>query len=151
MPSISRRTLQEIRRRLKDPALIAAVNASLKPKRGVVKARRVRKVKTADKRNMTREIRAYVFGRASGNCECGCGRRLDPGELDHFFGRGRVETAHTCWALSHACHQAKTLNQPSRGQWLLAFAAHCRRHHYVGERERAEAALQFYRAKTGES
>jgi hypothetical protein len=70
-----------------------------------------------------------LAARAGGLCECGCGRRVPPGEADHFFGRAKVEEQEfNCWILHPWCHQQKTLNAPSWDYWALRFIAHCGRY-----------------------
>jgi hypothetical protein len=94
---------------------------------------------------MNREVRAAVFERAAGMCECGCGHPLgESGHLDHFFGRRNApETTATCWALRDVCDLRKTRNEPSAAQWLRLFMEHAEKHGYIEERTRAENRLFF--------
>lgn len=98
----------------------------------------------------TKRIRAAVFARAKGRCECGCRRWItsESGQLDHQFGRAKVPQAvSNCWALSIACHEAKTLNHPSAAAWLQRFAWHAGKHGYLAERELALAKLNVLQVK----
>lgn len=98
----------------------------------------------------TTRIRVAVFARAKNRCECGCGRWItnETGRLDHFFGRGKVPQAvGNCWALSIACDERKTLNQPDAAGWLKRFAYHAGRHGLFAERELALAKLAVLIAK----
>jgi len=64
--------------------------------------------------------------RCRGHCECHCGAKVPPGEVDHFFGRAKAEESEaTCWVLSVRCHYAKTRNSPDASTWFRRFAAHC--------------------------
>lgn len=111
----------------------------------------VKREKKATKREQRADVRAQVMARAGGQCE---GRHMTangrclwhcagaPLELDHFFGRGRVESAETCWALCSSCHHVKTRNYPSSAYWLERFIAHAERHGYHTEAERARARLE---------
>lgn len=100
---------------------------------------------------MNKKVRAAVFARAEGVCECGCGKSLDnapeaTGELDHFFGRDS-ETVETCWALRRDHHREKTDGFPSAGYWCLLFLAHCRRHRLFDAAEQAQKKLEWHAAK----
>lgn len=91
----------------------------------------------------TKKLRALVFARAKGRCECNCGRALgESGHLDHMFGRARVPEAFSnCWALALSCDAAKTNNYPSAAFWLRRFRAHCRKHGFGAELDRADARM----------
>ena len=91
-----------------------------------------------EKKLSLKKIRALVFARAKGRCECGCQRPITPetGRLDHFFGRSRAESVETCWGLSVQCDEAKTNNRPSSIVWCRRFFVHARRHGYAEEIER---------------
>ncbi len=98
----------------------------------------------------TKRLRAAVFKRADGACECGCGAFIteESGRLDHFFGRAKApESMSTCWAICLGCDQAKTLNYPSARYWLERFVDHAQRHGYSAEVERAFAKIDVLRAK----
>ncbi len=97
----------------------------------------------------TKKLRALVFARAKGLCECGCGRVLgESGHLDHAFGRAKVAQAvENCWALALKCDDAKTSNRPSAAFWWKRFRAHCERHGYGGWQACAEVKLEVLRAK----
>jgi hypothetical protein len=82
-------------------------------------------------------VRAAVFTRAAGRCECG-GTEITSrsGHMDHFFGKARSENVETCWALCASCDHDKTenripgTNQVSRRWWLERFRRHCILHGY---------------------
>ena len=94
----------------------------------------------------TREIREAVFERAGSGCE-GC-LVYFPVALDHFFGRGKEPQAEaSCWALCEKCNHFKTINDPSAAHWLRLFIAHCEKHGYVAEAEKAAAKLEVLKAK----
>jgi hypothetical protein len=97
----------------------------------------------------TKEIRAAVFVRAGGWCECKCGRRLtENSQLDHAFGRSRApESVATTWALRIECHDQKTQNRPSAAHWLKRFGEHCKRYGFTAELELARAKYLTLRAK----
>lgn len=97
----------------------------------------------------TKKIRAAVFARAKGKCECSCGRSLgESGHLDHFFGRAKmVESERTTWALCLFCDHHKTINKPSASFWLRRFRVHAKKHGFTGELERAEAKLAVLACK----
>lgn len=74
-----------------------------------------------------KRLRAAVFLRARGRCECGCRRSItaESGHLDHHFGRAKAEESMaTCWALHPTCDDAKTNNRPSAIHWLRKFYRH---------------------------
>lgn len=83
-----------------------------------------------------KELRAAIFERSEGRCECGCKRRITwrsynlPGfEPDHFLGRARApQSPVNTWALAPECHRAKTENKPSRRWWLTTFLQHLQAH-----------------------
>jgi hypothetical protein len=108
---------------------INGLRRAMEPKRSI-KASRVRKTaKRATKKEETAAVRDLVMERADGFCEA-CEINFDPdlrpGELDHFWGRGKEkQTAENCWALCRGCHRAKTDNVPSRSYWLAQFGNHC--------------------------
>ena len=128
-------------------ATVTELRAALKPRLSKPMRRaRVEGVKAARaaKNAETASIRAAVFLRAGGRCEH-CGRHfgdLDPGELDHFFGRGKVpQTDRNTWALCRGSHREKTKNDPSASYWLVQFIAHAERHGFSAEAERARKRL----------
>lgn len=83
---------------------------------------------------MNQDLYALLAARAQGKCECGCGRHVPPGEVDHFFSRARApENEFTCWVITPACHRAKTDNRPNASHWLLKFIRHCGRWSIGGE------------------
>lgn len=93
---------------------------------------------------MTPGLHTLLITRCRGSCECGCGAKVPPGELDHFFGRAKAEESEaTCWVLSVRCHYQKTRNSPTSSEWFRRFIAHCRRHGYAEAQRRAEARLDF--------
>ena len=94
----------------------------------------------------TREIREAVFERAGGLCEaCEFSRSLS---MDHYFGRGKEpQSVANCWALCLKCDREKTENKPSASYWLANFIAHCEKHGYVAEAEKAAAKLEVLKAK----
>jgi hypothetical protein len=67
--------------------------------------------------------------------------------MDHYFGRRVQQTVANCWALSVGCDRRRTENQPSAAYWAAAFLAHCCRHDYAAEAERAGARLLVLKAK----
>lgn len=94
----------------------------------------------------TREIREAVFERADGICE-GC-HDENAHAMDHHFGRGKEpQSVANCWALCAECDFRKTNNTPSAAWWLETFIAHCEKHGYVAEAEKAAAKLEVLRAK----
>lgn len=96
---------------------------------------------------MTSILYAAIVARANGRCEC-CGDPVPPGELDHFFGRAKVqESIENCWLLTPACHYAKTRNHPSARAWLRKFLAHAERHGYLEAQIRAESKDAWLKAK----
>lgn len=117
-----------------------------RPKRKAIRPCSLKAQKS--KRDETAEIRAAVFARAKGLCECGCGAPLGldsapfPPSLDHFFGRGHVKQAvENCWALAFGCDRGKTANYPSARFWLEKFALHCDCHGYLAEAAKARARI----------
>jgi len=93
---------------------------------------------------MDQDVRHAVIVRSQNRCECGCGRKIPPGELDHAFGRAKAEeTVETCWMLSVQCHFEKTRNHPDASTWLRRFAEHCDRHGYTEAASRARARFDF--------
>jgi hypothetical protein len=93
---------------------------------------------------VTPELHAQLTTRCRGRCECQCGARVPPGEIDHFFSRSKAaEGTDTCWVLSVRCHYEKTRNHPTSSEWLRRFIEHCKRHGYTESQQRAEARLQF--------
>ncbi len=98
---------------------------------------------------MNKEIRRYVFARANGICECGCGKPLDESsQLDHVFGRAKAEESiENCWALTLQCHDDKTNNRPNAARWCGNFQEHCNRHGYLEASKRAYAKLMVQKFK----
>jgi hypothetical protein len=94
---------------------------------------------------MDAELHRRLLIRCRGRCECGCGAKVPPGEVDHFFGRPprADENETTCWVLSVRCHYAKTRNSPSNAFWQGRFAEHCRGLGYYESMHRAEARKHF--------
>lgn len=93
---------------------------------------------------MDSSLRARLITRAHGLCECGCGRPVPPGEVDHFFGKAKAEeTDATCWVLTVDCHFEKTRNHPKISVWLERFITHCRKHGYNEAILRAQARLVY--------
>jgi hypothetical protein len=126
------------------------LRAALKPSpkaRAFSRAKReAKKTKAQGKKEKRQSVRAAVFERAGGECECGCGRVFgpaDPGELDHFFGKAREESVESCWALTRWCHHQKTVNAPSAAEWLARFAGHCAKYLYWDTWRHAKSRLQF--------
>lgn len=123
---------------------------ALAVKPAVRERKKLKAAKKAEKRDETAEIRAAVVKRADGRCECGCDTFVteETGELDHFFGRGKVrQTERNTWLLSRECHRAKTNNSPSRAAWLNRFIAHCDRHRFTSEAWHAETLRKTVEAK----
>ena len=130
--------------------LFAIVQAA--PRQGLVRRLRLRarSVEAKVAAEELADIRAFCFARAKGHCECGCGRAFapfDPGELDHFFGRGRAESRETCWALSAYCHKRKTLLEPDAETWFRRYIEHAYLHSYEEQQQWAEARLAFVIAR----
>jgi hypothetical protein len=97
----------------------------------------------------TKKLRATVFARAKGRCECGCGRHLgESGHLDHAFGRAKApESERNCWALALVCDDAKTANRPSAAHWCDRFYLHAIKHGFHEEAERAATKILALVAK----
>lgn len=106
-----------------------------------------KKAKTAKrktKRQATKDVHAAVWARSGGRCEA-CEKFLgsfDPGEMDHFEGKARSESAETCWRLCASCHRRKHAAEPSRASWLRAFLAHCCRYDYTAPALKASDELE---------
>ena len=119
-----------------DEDVVRAIRAELE--RALSKRPPRRSKKTAKERKATSSIRTEVFKRAGGCCECGCGRSFsdfDPGQLDHFLGRGKApQSVENCWALMKACHLSKTRNSPTAAYWLRIFVNHQQRYGYDSRR-----------------
>lgn len=93
---------------------------------------------------MDSALHQRLLERCKGRCECGCGAKVPPGEIDHMFGRAKAEESEaTCWVLSVRCHFAKTRNSPDAATWLRKSIDHCRTYGYAESRLRAEARLHF--------
>jgi len=126
------RAIREVLRAADREDLVKAVDSALRPKRAVTSARKVRRIKTAARRQKTSDIRDLVAARASGSCEaCGSVHEL---QLDHFFGgssRKALESVDTCWLLCAECHRQKTVNLPSPTVWLARFMIHAKSHGYT--------------------
>lgn len=138
-----------VRDRLLDPAIIElrAALTPRKPKPLAVASREARVSRRAAKGYETDEIRRQVLERAGGACEVpGCYiifSTLNPGELDHFHGRGKAkQSVENCWQICRGDHRNKTNNRPSAAWWLERFIAHAERHGYRAEAERARARLE---------
>lgn len=97
----------------------------------------------------TQKLRALVFARAKGLCECGCGRALgESGHMDHAFGRARApESLATCWALALQCDDDRTNNRPSAAYWCDRFYVHAIKHGFHEEAHRAAIKIQVLIAK----
>ena len=93
--------------------------------------RKAAKAGRAERTGARAALRAAVFSRAAGRCEC-CGLEITTrsGELDHYFGRARSENVETCWLLCRTCHGEKTENRPNRRWWLERFRRHAVLHGY---------------------
>lgn len=127
--------------------------------RGSPKKKLARKVNSAAKRASrqlknwnTAEIRRQVVNRADFHCECGCGfwLQFDAGQLDHFWGRGKVrQSVKNTWLLAAHCHRAKTNNEPSATHWLAAYAAHSEKNGHVDEWRKASDRLAFVLRRAG--
>ncbi len=127
-------------------AAASELRSALVPRRSVAAAAKVRGQKKRAKKSQTSDIRAAVFERAGGKCECGCGgvafTPYDLGELDHFWGRSKErQSVENCWALCRLHHQAKTRGYPGRTDWLCAFITHAKRHGYHEQVEKAQDQL----------
>ncbi len=121
--------------------LHSAIKRATRARPALKKSKAAREKKKRTKAKDTKSVRAIVFARAGGKCECGCGQALkafDPGDLDHFWGRGKApQSVENCWLLTRQCHRQKTDWYPCRQDWLLAFARHCDKHAYATEAMRA--------------
>ena len=110
-----------------------------------------RKERRSERNETTAEVRAAVFARSGGRCECGCGRQLwHSWELDHFFGgpkRNESNTVEGCWALTPKCHSDKTENKPNHGEWLWNYRFHCSQHGYVAQVAAVNRALALYQSQ----
>ena len=101
---------------------------------------------------MDKKIANAVIERAGSHCEC-CNRPFigDEGPfrptIDHMQGRGRSESVETCWVLRWACHEEKTLNEPSASYWLAKFALHAKAKGYSEEQEWALNEIMWRTAK----
>ncbi|HET9554313.1 MAG TPA: hypothetical protein VFP50_15230 [Anaeromyxobacteraceae bacterium] len=110
--------------------------------------REVAELKPASGQWGTKALRAALWTRAEGRCECGCGRSLitfATAEMDHFWGRAKApQTPETCWLLARECHRRKTDNIPSRTHWLNLFLWHLESHGFgrSDSARRARAVLE---------
>ena len=167
MPSLSKRTLREIRDVLARQAnaeescvrwpqlakLGQEIDRALKPstKRQAARSSKAKEKKSrkATKAEETAEIRRAVFERANFRCEVyTCVRPAS--SMDHFFGRGKVpQSVENCWALCLNHDLAKTRNEPSSAEWLRLFIAHASTWDYVNEIARAGNRLNFVEARSG--
>lgn len=96
----------------------------------------------------TGKLRAAVFKRARGICECGCEQALGEGRLDHVFGRSKApESLSNTWALRIQCDEAKTANRPSAAHWLMRFGEHAKRYGFTAELERARSKYLALKVK----
>jgi 5-methylcytosine-specific restriction endonuclease McrA len=147
---IALRVLEDGKCGLVEEAKVAAeLRAALRPSpkriasRKASKAKRETRAKT--KRDESAGIRALCMLRAAGRCEhCGyVAPDWEPLELDHFFGRARVESVETCWMLCRGCHRRKTNNDPVPSVWLELFAFHAEKHGYSDAARRARDRLAF--------
>lgn len=143
----ARAIISDVPHPLLDEAL-AAIRAQLAPRPRSSAAKKTER-KRRDKKAETSAIREQVAARANGACEqCGWAfRPFNPGELDHFRGRGKVlQSVENTWLLCRDCHREKTLNAPDAAAWLERFAAHCQRHGYAVEWVLARNRLHFPRS-----
>lgn len=117
-----------------------------RPEKPQRKATRAAKQSKREAKNAeTARIRAEVVKRADGCCEA-CVRRLspqfDPGELDHFWGRGKApQSVANCWLLCRLCHRRKTDSLPARTYWLERFETHARFHGHMAEARKARSTI----------
>lgn len=132
--------------------VFSELRRALAPKR-IKPEKRARLQKKKAKREMKKEetarIREAVMERAGGHCECGCGMTFGEGsllrvpEMDHFFGRGKVQqSVSNCWLLAKICHHGKGKGRPSRGFWCGRFIKHCEKHGYRREAAKAQADIE---------
>jgi 5-methylcytosine-specific restriction endonuclease McrA len=120
------------------------LEAALSPKPKKVAAAKAKRAVKASRRASKAEETAEIYGavrlRAAGRCEA-CDlpfSTFNPGEMDHFFGRGKVPQAiSNCWLICHLCHSQKTLSLPDATKWLDRFETHARFYRYVAEARRA--------------
>lgn len=104
----------------------------------------MKRTKAAD----TRVLRETIVLRADGRCECCTMFVGQLGEMDHFFGRAKVEqSVETCWYLCRSCHRDKTDNKPIALVWVAAFMAHCRAHGYSAALDMAAKKGDWLQAK----
>lgn len=96
---------------------------------------------------MNKRVREEVLARAGDACECGCGKGLPPGELDHVFGRGRAESVESCWMLTPRCHFERTNSFPDAETWWRKFIEHALRHGYSEAAMRATGKLAWVVAR----
>ncbi len=127
-------------------AAMKELERAMEPKRSIKPARIRKEAKKKTKKEEAAEIRDLVLERADGFCES-CLINFDPdlrpGELDHFWGRGKErQRVENCWALCRGCHRAKTDNIPTRNYWLTGFALHCESHGYMRDAAKARAMVQ---------
>jgi len=97
-------------------------------------------------------IYAAVAARAGRLCECGCGEAFGGGmasraTLDHFRGRKNAESVESCWFLRWDHHEAKGSSRPDAATWVRKFIAHCGKHGYVAEKEKALTRLEVLKTK----
>lgn len=98
------------------------------------------RLKTASGAWGDKALKAALWVRSGGRCECGCGRRLTKwdAETDHFWGRAKAaQRPETCWLLAAEHHREKTENRPSRVHWIRKFLVHLEAHGF-GRSESAE-------------
>lgn len=126
---------------------VAALDAALKPKKGVTAARKQARAKVELRREKFSKVRRAVEKRASGLCEA-CGAAfsdVDPGECDHAFGganRRSLESVEGCWLIhGRSCHRLKTANDPSALHWLCLFREHATRYGYFAMAREAEKRI----------
>ncbi len=98
---------------------------------------------------MNKLIRAAVFERADGACECGCNRPLlESGHLDHFWGRAKAkESIESCWALCLVCDDNKTNNRPTAIAWCDRFYLHAIKHGYHQQAQLAATRVSWLEAR----
>lgn len=97
-------------------------------------------LKTASGAWGTKALRAALWVRSEGRCECGCRRRIAlyagargggdrAAHMDHYLGRARApQTPETCWLIHPDCHGDKHAANPSRRYWHQRFLLHLEAH-----------------------
>lgn len=98
-----------------------------------------------------RSTRPLVEARADGRCEAAtyvtgpCSGSL---HWDHFWGRGKVPPAVEAeWMLCERHDRLKTLNEPTRENWIRVFQQHCIGHGYVEEAAKCQWQIELEQAQ----